>query len=615
MVTVRTRGKARLAVVLLLAVSALPILAQTAWATTVPTFATHIEYPTSGSGSVGVAMGDFTNSGVLDMVVVNRSSNLIAIMANDGSGVFTTRATMATGSTPKLVAVGKFFGTAYNDIAVANTGTTTVSLFKNKADGSGTFDTGVTTAAGATPTGIATGDFNGDGHLDLVVTNKLTSGTVSVLINNGDGTFANPVAYAVRTSPSGVAVADFNGDGHLDLAVANSGSNAVSLLTGNADGTFNAPYDLITPSGAAPATVAVGNFDGHPDVVSAEIGFNEVSVFLNTTGAGTFATHVDYPTGAGPQDVNVADVNGDRIPDIVVTNLSSSPTTVSVLTGTGTGTFNAKTDFAAATGNTPAILAVGDLNGDGHPDIAATDNATHVSVLLNTTSTWVPAITSANATTFTAGSAGTFTVTATGTPTPTITKSGTLPTGVTFVDNGNSTATLAGTATTAGTYTLTVTAHNTAGSDAVQTFTLTVTAGTLSISVPATASLGSGTLGSSVSSALGSVQVIDNRGSATAAWTATVSTTTFTSSGGATVPLANTKYWSGASTSTTGTGTFTAGQATAGSAQDLTTSRTAFTLTSGNSTDEATWNPTLIVIIPITLVPGTYTATVTHSVA
>jgi hypothetical protein len=225
-----------------------------------------------------------------------------------------------------------------------------------------------------------------------------------------------------------------------------------------------------------------------------------------------------------------------------------------------------------------------------------------------------PAITSANNTTFTAGTAGTFTITATGTPTPTLTETGTLPTGITFVDNGNSTATLAGTATLANTYTLTITAHSTFGTDATQTFTLTIAAGSLSISVPATANLGSGTLGSTTSGQLGSVQVIDNRGSPTATWTVTVTTTTLTFSG-RTVPLANLQYWSGPTPATTGTATFTPGQANAGSKQDLTTGRTAFTMTAGNGTNSATWNPTIVVTVPLTVIPGGFTGTITHSVA
>jgi hypothetical protein len=225
-----------------------------------------------------------------------------------------------------------------------------------------------------------------------------------------------------------------------------------------------------------------------------------------------------------------------------------------------------------------------------------------------------PAITSANNTTLTAGTAGTFTFTATGSPTPTLTETGTLPAGFTFVDNGNATAVLSGTATTTNTYTLTITADNAYGADATQTFTLTIAGGSLSITTPATANLGSGALGAATSGQLGSVQVIDNRGSAAAAWTATVTTTTLTFSG-RTVPLANLQYWSGPTTATTGTATFTSGQANAGARQDLTVGRTAFAMTAGNGTNSATWNPTFVVTMPLTDIPGAYTGTVTHSVA
>ncbi len=87
------------------------------------------------------------------------------------------------------------------------------------------------------PDGVAVGDFNGDGILDLVTANYLDN-TVSVLLGKGDGTFAPQVTYAVGSIPRNVAVGDFNGDGKLDLAVANQGDNTVSVLLGNGDGTF-----------------------------------------------------------------------------------------------------------------------------------------------------------------------------------------------------------------------------------------------------------------------------------------------------------------------------------------------------------------------------------------
>ncbi|WP_370153756.1 hypothetical protein [Streptacidiphilus sp. EB129] len=150
------------------------------------------------------------------------------------------------------------------------------------------------------------------------------------------------------------------------------------------------------------------------------------------------------------------------------------------------------------------------------------------------------------------------------------------------------------------------------------TTTFIVSGGSLGITVPGTASLGSGTPGTSISGQLGAVQVTDNRALLTAAWTASVTSTSFKTGGGTaaeTVPTTDVSYWSGAATATTGLGTFTPGQATAPAAQNLSVSRTAFTLTAGTGDDSATWNPTIVVTLPAAAVAGTYTGTVTHSVA
>ena len=127
----------------------------------------------------------------------------------------------------------------------------------------------------------------------------------------------------------------------------------------------------------------------------------------------------------------------------------------------------------------PHTLMFTSTNPDG-------DNSSFIdAVVLNVLGNQPPAIVSANATTFTVGQAGTFTVQSTGVPTSTLSNSGVLPAGVTFVDNGNGTATLSGTpaANTNGSYTLTITAHNGAGADAAQSFTLTVNAASVTMAL------------------------------------------------------------------------------------------------------------------------------------
>jgi hypothetical protein len=177
-----------------------------------------------------------------------------------------------------------------------------------------------------------------------------------------------------------------------------------------------------------------------------------------------------------------------------------------------------------------------------------------------------------------------------------------------------------GLALAAGTIALVVTApvaaHAATSGDTTVTFT--VTAGALSITVPASVDLGSGPPGGTITGNMGPVTVTDQRGALTAAWTATVSSTDFTTGGGTpaeTISKSNVSYWSGPATATTGVGVFTPGQLTALLAQSLSVPRTAFTLTLGVGNNSATWNPSLIVNVPAGAVAGTYTGTVTHSVA
>ena len=154
--------------------------------------------------------------------------------------------------------------------------------------------------------------------------------------------------------------------------------------------------------------------------------------------------------------------------------------------------------------------------------------------------------------------------------------------------------------------------------DTVATFV--VLQGTLDIVAPETADLGSGAPGEDINGVLGVVTVTDGRAAADGSWTTSVTATVFSTGGGTppeTVLASEVSYWSGPATATTGGGTFTPGQATAGAAQPLdnVTPLTAFTHAGGTGNNSASWNPGIVVHLPLDSLAGTYTGTVTHSVA
>lgn len=151
------------------------------------------------------------------------------------------------------------------------------------------------------------------------------------------------------------------------------------------------------------------------------------------------------------------------------------------------------------------------------------------------------------------------------------------------------------------------------------TTTFTLTGGELAITVPNSADLGSAATGTAtIAAQLGAISVADGRGTLNGSWAASVASTDFTTGAGSaeeTVANSNADYWSGGATSTTGTGTFTPGQATAGASEPLGAPATALTATSVVGNNTATWNPTVNINIPSASVEGTYTGTITHSVS
>ncbi len=242
------------------------------------------------------------------------------------------------------------------------------------------FQPPVTYPVGTAPRAVASGDFNGDGEMDLAIANfgdpnANDDGGESILLGNGDGTFQAQKNVVVGKNPCPglylpcLIAADYNGDGRLDLAVLKA-NDTLSVLLGNGDGTFQAHADYATGNGATALRLGDVNGDQRPDLIVLQAG--SVGILLGN-GDGTFQNHEDHLTGSSPTSLAVLDVNSDGKLDLVMTVGSLG---IETLFGNGDGTFQAGVYCSCgAQGGSSGVAAVGpiegaDFNGDGRMDLA-----------------------------------------------------------------------------------------------------------------------------------------------------------------------------------------------------------------------------------------------------
>lgn len=354
-------------------------------------FTSAVTAPSSNAGT-RINNADLDGDGKPDLVTFNNNSVNLFLNTTTISGGDITFATKQALTLPGGTSGHQHYGAVVADldgdgkpdIAFVNNNNSRVLIYRNQSSvGALSFATATVYTGFSTPTGVTAGDFNGDGKTDLAVINA-GNNTVSFLRNNssvGAISFAiNGTAVSTGSSPFHILSTDLDGDGKPDLAVTNSASNTVStFLNTYSGGNISFGAGSQTTVGNTPQGIAVGDFDrnGISDLVVVNGGANTISFLRNisTTASISFATSTFTPSGSTSVygRVSVGDLDGDGKPDIAVgSNASAIYCFKNTSPASGTISFDNTTVPVpiGVSGGQPIGLCIGDFNDDDRPDIA-----------------------------------------------------------------------------------------------------------------------------------------------------------------------------------------------------------------------------------------------------
>ena len=355
--------------------------------------------------ATGLALGDFNGDGINDIAQLGSDYKQVALFFGNGKGQLrgapiVTNASDLQGINWQLETTGKYTNSGYSDAVFLHATATGAEFLTALSDGKGNF-TYVSSLATGVPSDFfylepIHADFNGDGAEDLVLVGA--AGDVTVALSKGDGTFATPVPVnlpgPLACDISYAAAGDLNGDGKADLLLPYAGDQACGsgagapsgyfTLLGKGDGTFATPVFTQAGTELYSATLADVNNDGKLDLVLDDTPFVQGSGFnvelATGVGDGTFSAPNMVVTNYLVSTVAVGDINGDGKPDLVLSAEEAEGSTIvtgGILTvpGNGDGTFNSSSLIAG--GNWFNGLQLADMNSDGNLDIVATLTSTN----------------------------------------------------------------------------------------------------------------------------------------------------------------------------------------------------------------------------------------------
>ncbi len=300
--------------------------------------------PASYGNILSIAVADIDGDGKLDIVANTSRSNLIYIFRNISSpGVLTTNSfaspiIIPLGNASERIAVQDLNGDGRPDIVIPDTGSNTISILQNESTvGNISFGNPVNLFTGNYPTDVKIADLDGDGNPDLIVPN-FNDGTVSVFRNLGTGgnittnSFASPVVITGVPQAHLLKIGDMDGDGKLDIVVADWANVTITVLRNLTTGpgittnSFAAPVSFTTGGWACNVELGDLSGDGKLDVAVPDQLPSLFSIFQNVSTPGNFTANsltgrADFSSGWDANDATMGDLNGDGRPDVAIANI------------------------------------------------------------------------------------------------------------------------------------------------------------------------------------------------------------------------------------------------------------------------------------------------------
>ncbi|MBH5318476.1 VCBS repeat-containing protein [Paenibacillus sp. GSMTC-2017] len=374
------------------------------------------QYPV-GIKPSDVAVGDLNGDNIVDIVTANSGdgasdihSSTVSVLVGQAGGEFKSTVTYNVyinsvdynTFTPSSVTIGDFNKDSFKDLAVTNRDSLTnehhIVLLLGEApqsDGTLIYSEPIPIRVGYEPSSITSGDTNGDGNLDFIITHS-NEGKVSILTNNGNLMSMSTTEYPIGNNPRTSVIGDMNGDGHPDIVAVTTGDSAgISILQGDGQGSFTSAvkFKASCPNSYVPAlddpySLALADLDGDGDLDLAA-GCSEatqVSILLNESTGSVLSLQaaVRYAVQGSYSQVAIADFNSDNKLDVVATNYDEFGNNVNfstILLGRGDGTLLASVNYDVS-GSQPSSVTSFDFDGDRNLDIATANfNSNNMSIM------------------------------------------------------------------------------------------------------------------------------------------------------------------------------------------------------------------------------------------